>query len=143
MAGSWRRRTLLAVPGLEIELTKLACAVSAVVSSYLEAHARFLCLSIAEEAVPQLWRGGGWWHGAVMIRAHGKREICQAQVRRAFVQARRRQARGRARLFAQWCGRKGGVMRWVVRRSEFVKFGCRNETSLIARRVISAIDLPR
>jgi hypothetical protein len=49
-------------------------------------------------------------HESVTIRAHGKSELCQARRLRAFDQARERQARDRARLFARLQGSKGGVV---------------------------------
>jgi hypothetical protein len=51
--------TLLAVPCYEVELTKLSYKVLAPIINFAGLHARFLGLSMLEEAVPQLWRGGG------------------------------------------------------------------------------------
>lgn len=51
--------TLLAVPCSNIQLTKLSYDNKYMRCSRLEANVRFLCLSMVEEAMPQLWRGGG------------------------------------------------------------------------------------
>src|SRR4051794_15265680 len=75
-AGWWHvgRRTLLAIPGSNIELTQLSWCFLASSDASTILDSRFLCLSMVEKAVPQLWRGSGWWHRSAMIRAHGRWE---------------------------------------------------------------------